>query len=176
MLERLGAVSAIGLDLPADITYERYEALMVALGRAHRAVAWVVGDGLIQGEGLFPERYAQAAEATKLAPQTLMNYASVARRVPKERRRPGIPFGVHAEVASLPPAEQVEWLDRVVANDWRREELRQNIRPVSVPPAVVVDLEEAARDLIRSAQPSGDDYVVRRASFQQLCAALGEET
>jgi hypothetical protein len=177
-LERLGAATEISLDLPADMTYERYEALGAALGRAHRTVAWMLADWINFGERAYGEKYAQAVEVTNLRPETLMNYASVARKVPRERRRVELPFGVHAEVASLEPSEQVEWLEKAVVNEWKREDLREHLRPLKQlehHAGVSVDLEDAARDLVRSAKKYGNDFLVQRPSFVQLCAALGEE-
>jgi hypothetical protein len=174
-LRRLGAATETSLSLPADITYERYEALGVALSRAQDTVTWLIADWINFGHRVFGEKYAQAAEETKLRPETLMNYASVANRVPAERRRPELKFGHHAEVASLPPDEQVEWLDRAVVNDWRRDDLRSHLRPKELTPALGPGLEEAARDLVRSARVMGDGYLVGRMSFRQLCVALGEE-
>ena len=44
--------------------------------------------------------------------QTLRNYAWVARRFPAGRRRAGVSFAHHAEVARLPEPEQDYWLRR----------------------------------------------------------------
>lgn len=178
-LERAGAATTTSLDLPGDLTYDQFVALGTALGRAHRTVSWLLADWINFGELTYGEKYAQAVEATKLRPETLMNYASIGRRVPRERRREELPFGVHAEVAPLEPAEQERWLDRAVENGWRREELREQLRPVkgleSHAGRGPVDLEEAALGLVRSAKKYGNDFLVQRPSFVQLCAALGEE-
>jgi hypothetical protein len=176
-LERLGAATAVSLDLPTDISYERYEAVGFALGRAHRTVAWMMGDWINHGEFVFGEKYAQAMLVTNMAEQTLMNYAHISRRIPRERRRAELPFSVHALVAPLEPQEQTAWLDRAVENDWKREDLREHLRPTVLPPVVgeVIELEEAARELVRSAKLYGNDFLVLRQPFVQLCVALGEE-
>lgn len=180
-LEDLGAATETSLDLPLNISFKDYEALGVALSRAHRAVTWMISDWLNHGEAVFKEKVYQAVEATGLNPDTLDNYARVARKVPRERRVPGVPFGVHAEVASLEPAQQTEWLGKAKANDWRREELRSHLRPIKMPDleddshaGVVGSVEDAARELVRSAKHYGNDYLVHRPSFVHLCAALGE--
>lgn len=129
-LRRLGAATETSLDLPVDITYEQFEALGVVLGRAQRTVTWMIADWINHGEAVFGEKVAQAVEVTNLNPDTLDNYARVARKVPRERRIAGVPFGVHAEVAPLEPAEQKEWLGKAAANGWKREELRSHLRPV----------------------------------------------
>jgi hypothetical protein len=76
----------------------------------------------------FGERMAQAVENTGLAPQTLMNYASVARRVPPERRRQSLPYSYHAVVAPLEPADQERWLTDAEAEGWTRRELAHAVR------------------------------------------------
>lgn len=176
-LEQLGAVTSTALILPPGISWDQYEALGVALGRASRTMTWMIGDWINFGERKFGEKYAQAVEATGLRKETLMNYASTARRVPPEVRRPELTFGAHVEVAKLEPLDQIEWLERAVQNEWRREDLRERLNPRDLTRALdpAAELEEAARDVVRSAKLYGADYLVGRASFMQLCAALGEE-
>lgn len=178
-LEELGAATETSLDIPLSITYAQFEALGVALSRAHRAVCWMVGDWVNQGEVLFKdEKVYQAVEATGLHPDTVDNYARIARKVPRERRVVGVPFGVHAEVASLEPDQQTLWLEKARANEWKRADIRVELRPVKQLPDIVINhagvekIVEAARDLVRSARPSGDDFLVRRASFIELQALL----
>ena len=179
-LERLGAATATSLELPVDLSYERYEALLSVLGRAHRTLTWVIADAINEGEKRYGEKYAQAVELLNMTPETLMNYASIARKVPRERRRVGVPFSVHALVAPLEPSQQTLWLDRTVKNDWTRAELREKLHPPasqngSHSGVMEDDLEEAARFLIASAQRMGDGFLVRDGAFRQLCALLGEE-
>lgn len=50
--------------------------------------------------------YAQEAEVTGMAPQTLTNVKYVSRQIENSRRRENLPFALHAEVAALPPREQ----------------------------------------------------------------------
>lgn len=179
-LERLGAATPTTLDLPPGLTFDRYEAVGMALGRGHRNIAWKIGDWLNYGEHTYRQKYAQAAEILNMQPQTLMNYARTARAIHPERRRPELPFSVHSLVAALEPEQQTLWLEKAVEEKWRRDELNDRLHPealAALPPGVgagLLDVEDAARDLVRSARVAGDDYLVRRASFTQLCAALGE--
>lgn len=172
-LERLGASTEISLDLPPEMPYEQYAAVGVALARGYRGMIWMIADWINFGEKTYGEKYAQAVEETGLHPETLRNYASVARRVPAERRVAGVPFGVHEAVAALEPREQTEWLERVVKNDWKREDLRQHLRgnvtPALPPP---VDLADLARHLCASAVEMGDGYLVHREAFVRLEAAV----
>lgn len=181
-LERLGAATPTSLDLPENLTYARYEALLVALGRAHRTVAFMIGDALNQGEQKYGQKYHQAAEALNMTEETLMNYASICRRIPRERRKPELPFSVHALVAKLPPTEQTQWLEKAVKHDWKRRELREKLHPHHNSSEnshsgvrSEATLEEAARWLVDSAEAMGDGFLVRDSAFKALCSALGVE-
>lgn len=180
-LEKLGSASETSLILPPGMSYERYEAVGMALAVAYRKMIWMVADWIVYGEREYPKRMAQAVEVTLLHPETLKNYARIADRVAPDRRIPGVPITIHAEVASLEPEQQTLWLEKARDNKWRREDLRNALRPVKHLPeldnthARVGDVEDAARDLVRSAKKYGNDFLVRRPSFVQLCAALGEE-
>lgn len=178
-LERLGAATPTSLDLPLHTTYDQYEAIGFALGRAHRNISWKIADWLNFGEHQYGHKYEQAAEVLNMNPDTLRNYASIGRRVPVERRRAELPFGSHAEVAKLEPHEQAEWLERAVEKRWRRDELRAHIRPQVITPALpepMGDVEGTARHVVRSAIRMGDGFLVREQAFTELAAALGEPT
>ena len=175
-LERLGIISTSSLELPVDLSYEDYENMGIALSFHRRQVMWLIGDWVNFGRAVYGTKYEQAESLTGMTYETLCNYASISKKFPPERRRPEVAHSVHAVVASLPVPQQEKWLDRVVANGWSREELRAQVNPFA--PNVftpALGLEEAARDLVRSARVVGDGYLVGRASFRQLCVALGEE-
>lgn len=87
-----------------------------------------VGDLAEYGAATYGDKYTQLVTVTGYAVQTLMNAAYVARAIPPERRRPMVPFAQHAEVASLPPADQDKWLDRCETEHLTRRELRAAIR------------------------------------------------
>ena len=134
-LRDAGAITDTALVLPPDMPYERYEALGAFLGTVYRTAQFMLGDWINYGEKTYKdERYLQAAGVTGLSEQTLMNYASICKRVPRSRRRRGLGITTHDVVASLPPAEQEEWLRQAASNGWTRAELREHVRP-SLPPA-----------------------------------------
>jgi hypothetical protein len=122
-LAREGQLTATALTLDPETPYSQWEALGAMLGALSHASCWLLGDWLGFGEAAYGEKYAQAVEDTGLAPQTLMNYASVARRVPPERRRASLPYSYHAVVAPLEPAAQASWLGRAESEGWTRREL-----------------------------------------------------
>jgi hypothetical protein len=91
------------------------------------ASGWWLGDWLVYGQRTYRERYRAALEATPLDYQTLRNYAWVARRFEQSRRRDGLSFQHHAEVAAMAEADQDIWLQRAERLGWSRNELRRRI-------------------------------------------------
>lgn len=135
-LEKVGAVIDNGLFLPPDLAYDRYEAIGAMLGALHQANSFLIGDWLLYGEHTYGEKYAQAAELVGLSPQTLANYASIAKRVPPGRRVEGVSFSIHAEVAALPPPLQEHWLTVARNESLTKQEVRDRLRPPKeLPPA-----------------------------------------
>lgn len=188
-LEAAGAISPTSLDLSGmEISYDRAEALAGFLGRVKRSSSWWVGDFLIFAEGAYGEKFAQAAAATGLEEQTLLNYSYVCRQIPASRRIAGLPFSVHAEVAALKPREQKYWLDKALKGGWSRAELRARMKAKrkDEAPALPIDddppadglLEEVARAILRDVTRHPDDsslMIVPSDDIARLEAALGGE-
>lgn len=189
-LEGAGAVTQTSLTLAANITYDRWAAIGVLLGRVKRTASWLIGDWLNAGETRFGEKYAQAIEDTGLTEGTLRNYASVCGRVTPERRLSDLPFSMHADVAALTPEQQTEWLTRARDEGWSRTQLREELKqaglgqtPAHEPaftervPARYARLEEIARLLADTAQPSEvtlpGEWIVTAEAMAQLRAWLG---
>jgi hypothetical protein len=107
------------------------------LGLMGRNVGWWIGDWLRFGNAAYGERYVRAARVTGYDIQTLMNMVYVASHIDPSRRREGLSWSHHAEVACLSPAEQDRWLDR--AEEERlsvrclRQELRRERRALEAP-------------------------------------------
>lgn len=140
-------VTATSLQLTdPDVPWEEYENLGAFLGQMNRACAWWVGDLILYGEEFFGHYHAQVEEVLGLAPQTIANRASVARHIPPNKRRPSLPFGVHAEVAYLEPAVRDRWLDRAELGAWTRAKLRLEMgRDRGIELGLVDDLVETGK-------------------------------
>jgi len=127
-------VSRTGLRfLDPDLPYETWAEILRAAAEHHSFAKFAVGDALAFGEKAYGERFAQAVGATGLAEQTLTNWSYVCRQVARSRRRENLRFSHHAEVASLEPAEQDEWLDTAETNGWSVRELRDRLRDARPP-------------------------------------------
>ncbi|MBK1787847.1 LmbU family transcriptional regulator [Prauserella sp. ASG 168] len=116
------------LGIPKGLPIESWRDLGRQIYLVTNSSAWWLGDWLLYGEVEYPNRYKDAIKATSLDYQTLRNYAWVARRFPPERRRQRLSFQHHAEVASLPEADQESWLTQAELGRWSRNELRRRIR------------------------------------------------
>lgn len=136
-LEEAGALTPTSLDLSSrpDLPLESCIALAAFFGQVNHASRWWIADLHEFVDLRHGEYVAQVMEATKLAPQTIENIISVGKRVPPSRRRDGVSFSSHAEVASLPPNDQRHWLKVAYDENLSKAELRARLRP-ELPPAV----------------------------------------
>jgi hypothetical protein len=100
-----------------------------------RAGPWWIGDLLNAGEDRFGESFSQMCEGVVSA-EMLNRYASVARRVPIENRRPSLSWSAHAAVARLEPRLQKQLLVDAERHGWTSDELRARARDVAKGPAV----------------------------------------
>lgn len=92
-----------------------------------RAGPWWIGDMINSGEDRFGESFSQLCEGL-VSTEMLSRYASVARRVPFENRRPGLSWSAHAAVARLDPPNQRRLLAAAEREGWTSEELRRKAR------------------------------------------------
>lgn len=122
-----GQVTPTGLLLPEELSYEDWEGVGRTLSLIGQAHQWWRGDWLRFGERKYGEMYAQALDPDGDNYQTLRNEVWVAEHVELSRRRDNLSWSHHAEVASLPPAEQDEWLNRADAEGMTQKELRSAI-------------------------------------------------
>jgi hypothetical protein len=120
--------TASSLQLRRGLTFDSWVGVGARIARISNASAWWLGDWLIYGERAYGGRYAEALETTQLDYQTLRNYAWVARSFEPSRRRAGVSFGHHAELAAHPEADQDLWLERAQRLAWSRNELRRQLR------------------------------------------------
>ena len=92
--------------------------------------SWWVADWAAYGDRRFHQTHWPALQAMRpggYAWQTLKNIASISGRVEPSRRRDGLSFSHHGEVASLPPDLQDEFLDAAETQGWSVMELRDEV-------------------------------------------------
>lgn len=110
---KLGAfhVSMKGLQIQGRITQTEWWAFFEGVQKIESAIQFVIGDLANYGEDEFEISYEDIAKKTGYKPETVENYAYVARNVPQEIRNETLSFNHHYHVASLESDEQKEyWL------------------------------------------------------------------
>lgn len=126
---RQATVQKAGMTFSQDISEQSWERIGSGLRELANSSAWWLADWLIFGEAAYSwRRYREAIDRTGLDYQTLRNYAWVARRFEQHRRRDGLSFAHHAEVARMSPPEQDYWLRKADQQGWSRNELRRAVR------------------------------------------------
>ncbi|SCE42330.1 hypothetical protein GA0115234_108410 [Streptomyces sp. DvalAA-43] len=117
----------IGLHIPTGLSFEDWERAGRHISGLVNSSTWWLGDWLVYGKEHYTDRYQRGIKSAGLQYQTLRNYAWVSRRFEFHRRRSSLSFQHHAEVASLPVAEQELWFDRAERNRWTTKQLRNAI-------------------------------------------------
>lgn len=127
---RLGhyTLEPVGIVVRGAPSYAEHVDVGDFIQRAHRASGFWLADWLRYGETRrdWAGRLSQAVDSTGINERTLMNIRAIG-AIPVARRRPGVSFALHAEVAPLEPDEQSYWLEQAEENGWTRHELRKNI-------------------------------------------------
>ena len=117
---------------PASLRFEHFEDMakhfLAPIGRGY---PWWVGDMLNMAEKLFGEEAYQLEAYLPNSPQTCANYKSVAKHLPRSRRR-GLHLSVAEPVAYMEPEKRDELIQQAVDGGWKREEMREAARAVKL--------------------------------------------
>ncbi len=124
---RLTSASAIPIGRPKIKGWQQALAFAAA---ANTASPFWLGDLVAHGQDRedWREKLSQAMAVTKHAEQTLHNLGYIARRVGEEVRAIAPTIGHAAEVASLPPAQQLEWMGKASTEGWSVRDMRLEMR------------------------------------------------
>lgn len=125
-LEEAKAIDKIGLQLPANLSLERLEAVGHMLSFYGDAVEWARGDFLIHAEKFYPEEASQISEALGISEESRRQHLRVALAIPRPSRRAELSWSHHRAVAGKP--DQDEWLTKAVENDWTKRDLEDHLR------------------------------------------------
>ena len=122
------ALSAVAWRARQDLAFRDWVEQGRKLGVLGRSAGWWIGDWLNYGNSVYGERYARAARITGYDVQTLMNMTYVASRFDAGRRREGLSWSHHAELAALDPEAQDRLLARAESERLSVRDLREEIR------------------------------------------------
>jgi len=121
-------LTTTGLVCKRDLSSNEWKTLGETLVLCRESIQWALGDWMCDGCHRYGERKAIAiAKGIPYAYHTLENLARVARAFEHSRRREGLYWSHHDEVAALEPSEQDLWLDRAIRENWSSKQLRQKI-------------------------------------------------
>ena len=110
------------MQITDALTVEEWQDLAASIGDVASSIAFIVGDWLVYGQGLFgtagfPDRkvdnqsYQLALAATGLDLSTLQNYAYVSRSVPYSMRSERLSWEHHRVLAKLPDGDKQDWIN-----------------------------------------------------------------
>ena len=121
-------VTATGIEFLGDLSLAEWGELGRTLIALARKSGFMLGDWINYGSKAYGEKYKEALEVTGLAPKTLRNYASVARRVGPTLREPSLGHDHHAAVAKLESHVQRYWLEMAKTHKLTVRRLRKSIQ------------------------------------------------
>ncbi|MGW2089146.1 LmbU family transcriptional regulator [Streptomyces sp. NPDC001880] len=137
----------VGLQMPPDLSFDSWQRAGGQLAGVVDSSSWWLGDWLVYGKDHYADRYQLGIRTAGLKYQTLRNYAWVARRFDMQRRRSGLTFQHHAEVASLTVDMQEAWLNEAENKAWTTKQLRNAIKAVETTDSTEVARQDAIRQL-----------------------------
>jgi hypothetical protein len=185
-LIQVDAASTTELNLPADLPYEKWEALGRLFAALRNSLKWWAGDWLIFGEATYGEQAAQALDLLGVDRAVQDGWRYVCMYVPRSRRRKALSFSHHREVAPLKPRQQSRLLAKAEKEGLTAKDLRTIKREIEAAGEemaaeqpqwtkddVIEDLRGAAKLVSKQAQPNGDgSYLVPAEPIARLRSAL----
>lgn len=160
---------ALGLNIPKSASFDHWLGIGRHLCASSQVINWYIGDWWAAGQHRYGARAQAAAEGLFGRQfQTLANAASVCRAFETSRRREGVSWSHHAEVAALPPADADALLDAAEREAWSKQDLRRAVmrsRPASLR---IVDRIDVYRD-----HPACVDFLSPDEVIVELATALG---
>jgi len=126
-----------GIQFSPDISWDDWVDVGRRLGQSASRVTWAFADWAWFGKGQWGKTYEEAVAVTGLGNGTLRNAVWVAGRFRLSWRHDKLSFAHHRLVASLPPPDAQEWLERAEREGWSYHEMRTELQAVE-------ELEEEA--------------------------------
>tara|TARA_R100001530_G_scaffold135506_1_gene112878 strand:+ start:1192 stop:1794 length:603 start_codon:yes stop_codon:yes gene_type:complete len=105
-----GTLTPVAYIPTSTMTFDEFGDKLLLLKGLEGSVMWWLGDLLNFASARWGEKYTQALEATDYEYTTLARASYMAARFPPERRRVGLSFSHHREIADLPPDVADAWL------------------------------------------------------------------
>ncbi len=166
-LEIVGATPT-ALVLPPKTTFEEWGEIGRQLTGLEKSVMWWMGDWCHFGERGYGD-LAKVALESDYAHQTWKHAASVSGKIERCRRRHLLSWSHHAEIASLPPAQQDALLDEAEEKGWSVRDIRKaaaRIKRTDTAPdpiegkydCIVVDPPWPMEKIVREVRPNQREF------------------
>lgn len=121
-------ITNVGVIIDDSITELEWAEAVEYCEKVDKGLQWIIGELLNFGEKKKYRRYVELMSKTNYQYKTLRNIQSISNKVEMSRRRDTLTFSHHAEVASLSPEKQIEWLDKAEDNHLSVKQLHNGIR------------------------------------------------
>lgn len=163
----------LGLDLPAELTFEQWEAEGRRLSFSNHALQWFIGDWWNAGHRFGEERRAETAKRLfGLEYGTVRNYGSIAGRVPVSLRSDILPFAHYREVAALPAQTAKDLITRAVEESLTVQALRREVQALKVSNDPAPAAAPAAAPILAEPKPNRTELEEAYARYVEAMEAL----
>lgn len=123
--------TSLTFENPAAVTMEHLMDIAgTFLAPIGRGYPWWVGDLLNFAEQIG-EEWSQIEALLPNSPQTQANYKSIAKHIPRSRRK-GLHLGTAEPVAYMEPRARDELIEQASREGWKREEMREAARAAKI--------------------------------------------
>lgn len=127
-LKFVEAEGPLGLDLPAELTFEQWEAAGRKLSFANHAMQWYIGDWWNAGAKFGDETRAETAKRLfGLEYGTVRNYGSVAGKFDVSHRNDNLPFTHYMAMAPAPAEVTTALIQRAIDESLTVRDLRAEV-------------------------------------------------
>lgn len=123
-------IALTGLIISSEIERNQWEQIGAKLGKMSTGVQWALGDWIAFGERRFKLSKSAVTKIAKKVGYTfdsLMNLASVSRKVDRSLRNERLSYSHHVAVAALEQKEQEQFLSKAAQEGWSIKQLREEI-------------------------------------------------
>lgn len=112
------------LNLPDDISWDKFTQVLDELGAANQKLQWLIGDALLFCEGKWAHKIEDAKQRTGLSSSTLAQYVLVSRAFPTSDRSLNLGWSLHLEAMRASPDDRHRLLKDAEKNGWSRRDIR----------------------------------------------------
>jgi hypothetical protein len=127
-VKRRSSISGVAWTGDENMEYHDWVVEGRRIGAMGRGSPWWVGDWVLYGTARWGERYSEAVKITGYDIKSLRNMRYVASRFSMSLRRDVLSWSHHALLAALDEGDQLDWLDRAVADKLSVDDLRIELR------------------------------------------------